>query len=140
MSHLQYFSYDGFGKFALENFGYNQAVRVGDRIELSGQGGWDPHSVPPKFPGDLESQIDQAFSNIDTALKDAGGKGISQVYRITSYHPKSCGDAMPTMKANLLKWFPDHKPIWTAVGVENLGLPEMLVEIEAIAHDSGTAK
>lgn len=38
MSDLQYFSYDGFGKFALENFGYNQAVRVGDRIELSGQG------------------------------------------------------------------------------------------------------
>jgi enamine deaminase RidA (YjgF/YER057c/UK114 family) len=96
--------------------------------------------VPPKFPGDLESQIDQAFSNIDTALKDAGGRGISQVYRITSYHPKSCGDAMPTMKANLLKWFPDHKPIWTAIGVENLGLPEMLVEIEAVAHDSETCK
>jgi enamine deaminase RidA (YjgF/YER057c/UK114 family) len=90
--------------------------------------------VPPKFHGDLESQIEQAFSNIDTALKDAGGKGISQVYRITSYHPKSCGDAMPMMKANLLKWFPDHKSMWTAIGAENLGLPEMLVEIEAVAH------
>lgn len=94
--------------------------------------------MPPDFPADLESQIGQAFANIDMALKDAGGKGISQVFRITSYHPKSCGDAMPTMKENLLKWFPDHKPIWTAVGVENLGLPEMLVEIEAIAYDPQT--
>lgn len=79
--------------------------------------------------------MDQAFRNIDLALKAAGGKGISQVYRITSYHPKACGNAMPTMKENLLRWFPDHKPIWTAVGVENLGLPEMMVEIEAVAYD-----
>lgn len=38
MSNLQYFDYDGFGKFARETFGYSQAVRVGDRIEISGQG------------------------------------------------------------------------------------------------------
>jgi hypothetical protein len=42
---------------------------------------------------------------------------------------------MPLMKENLLRWFPNHKSIWTVVGVENLGLPEMLVEIEAVAYD-----
>jgi enamine deaminase RidA (YjgF/YER057c/UK114 family) len=42
---------------------------------------------------------------------------------------------MSLMKQNLVRWFPDHKPIWTAVGVESLGLPEMMVEIEAIAYD-----
>lgn len=38
MSNLKYFDYDGYGKFARENYGYSQAVRVGDRIEISGQG------------------------------------------------------------------------------------------------------
>jgi hypothetical protein len=38
MSHLQYFSYPGFGEWAAENFHYNQAVRIGDLIKLSGQG------------------------------------------------------------------------------------------------------
>ncbi|KAH7121902.1 endoribonuclease L-PSP [Dactylonectria estremocensis] len=135
MSNLKYFSYDGFGKFALENYGYNQAVRVGDRIEISGQGGWDPDSAPAVLAGDLKAQIDQAFSNIDHAMKSAGGKGMSQVFRITSYHPNLSSEALGSVKENLEKWFPDHKPIWTAVGVEKLAFEEMLVEIEAVAYD-----
>lgn len=38
MSHLKYYSYDGVGKRNVEKYSYNQAVRVGDRIEISGQG------------------------------------------------------------------------------------------------------
>lgn len=38
MSHLKYYSYDGVGKRNKESFSYSQAVRVGDRIEISGQG------------------------------------------------------------------------------------------------------
>lgn len=38
MSHLKYYSYDGVGKKNVEKYSYNQAVRVGDRIEISGQG------------------------------------------------------------------------------------------------------
>lgn len=38
MSGLQYSVYPGFGEFARESLGYNQAVRVDNRIELSGQG------------------------------------------------------------------------------------------------------
>lgn len=38
MSSLQYSSYDGYGQYALKEFHYSQAVRVGDRIECSGQG------------------------------------------------------------------------------------------------------
>ncbi|KAK6071008.1 RutC family protein YjgH 1 [Seiridium cupressi] len=95
---------------------------------------------PPVFPGeDVTAQIDQAFSNIDHTLKTAGGKGMSQVFRITSYHPSSSPEvmleAMKSMKANLEKWFPHHRPIWTAVGVQRLAFKEMLVEIEAVAHD-----
>jgi hypothetical protein len=38
MSHLQYYAYEKFGKRQQENWGYSQAVRVGDRIEVAGQG------------------------------------------------------------------------------------------------------
>lgn len=38
MSTLQYYAYPGMGEYARENLGYNQVVRVGDRLEVSGQG------------------------------------------------------------------------------------------------------
>jgi hypothetical protein len=38
MSSLQYYVYPGVGKWLEENLGYSQAVRIGDRIEISGQG------------------------------------------------------------------------------------------------------
>ncbi|KAH7304183.1 putative L-PSP endoribonuclease family protein [Stachybotrys elegans] len=135
MSSLTYHNYPKFGDYALEHFAYNQAVRVGDRIELSGQGGWDPNSDPLELAEDLEGQIDQAFRNIDLALKVAGGKGLSQVYKIVSYHVHLGDDVMLFMKKNFIEWFPDHKPIWTAVGVERLALPQMKIEIEAVAYD-----
>jgi hypothetical protein len=38
MSSLQYFVYPGVGEWLSNNLGYSQAVRVADRIEISGQG------------------------------------------------------------------------------------------------------
>ena len=33
------------------------------------------------------------------------------------------------------KWMPDHKPIWTAIGVAKLAEEEMRIEIEVVAFD-----
>lgn len=38
MSDLQYYAYKGVGERNLEKHRYNQAVRIGDRIECAGQG------------------------------------------------------------------------------------------------------
>lgn len=38
MSHLQYFDYEGFGDRSKRDINYSQAVRIDNRIELSGQG------------------------------------------------------------------------------------------------------
>jgi hypothetical protein len=38
MADLQHYAYPGVGQLAVEKYGYQQAVRVGDRIECSGQG------------------------------------------------------------------------------------------------------
>jgi len=38
MSSLQYFDYEGFGERSKKDLNYSQAVRIDNRIEISGQG------------------------------------------------------------------------------------------------------
>lgn len=40
-------------------------------------GGWDPKTG--EINTEINAQIDQAFKNVDLNLRDAGGKGWSQV-------------------------------------------------------------
>lgn len=84
---------------------------------------------------DIKEEIDQAFRNVDLTLKHAGSKGISQAIQIKSYHTNLGDEVIGYMTENLKRWIPDHKPIWTAIGVTKLGLVGMRVEIEAVAHD-----
>ncbi|KAK1142372.1 hypothetical protein N8T08_007924 [Aspergillus melleus] len=133
MSHLQYYQYPGYGETSQKNLHYSQAVRVGDRIELSGQGGWDPETS--KISTDLDTQVNQAFANVDLALTQAGGKGWSQVFRVNSYHLPLNDEALNAMVRNFKKYMPGHQPLWTCVGVTRLGYDDMRVEIEVVAHD-----
>ncbi|KAJ4299579.1 hypothetical protein N0V90_004825 [Kalmusia sp. IMI 367209] len=133
MSHLQYYAYKGVGERNLEQYRYQQAVRVGDRIECSGQGGWDPQTG--EFNTEIKAQIEQAFANVDLCLRDAGGKGWEQVFRVNSYHVPLNNEALGAMVKGFEKWMPGHRPIWTCVGVQRLGEDDMRVEIEVVAHD-----
>ncbi|KAB2577088.1 putative l-psp endoribonuclease family protein [Lasiodiplodia theobromae] len=133
MSGLKYYTYEGWGKAAAESFYYSQAVRVGNRIECAGQGGWDPETKV--FYKEINAQIDQAFKNVDLNLRDAGGKGWSQVFRVNSYHVPLNNEALEAMVRNFKKWMPNHRPIWTCVGVTRLGEDDMRVEIEVVALD-----
>ncbi|KAJ5585921.1 L-PSP endoribonuclease family protein [Penicillium hetheringtonii] len=133
MSHLQYYNYEGVGQRNKERFRYSQAVRIGDRIECAGQGGWDPKTGV--FFKEINEQIDQAFANVDLNLKDAGGKGWEQVFRVNSYHVPINNEALDAMVRNFKRWMPNHQPIWTCVGVTRLGEDDMRVEIEVVAHD-----
>ena len=154
MSHLTYSVYEGEGEYLSNFLRYSQAVRVGDRIEISGQGkskhnkfrnasianqkpgGWTLKDGELSFPeSDLE-QIDQAFHNVEKALKASGGKGWEQVYRVNSYHTQITPEVGQRMSENYKKWMPNHKVIWTQLGVAQLGVPEMKVEIEVVAIDS----
>jgi enamine deaminase RidA (YjgF/YER057c/UK114 family) len=106
MSGLQYYAYKGYGEKSLDSLHYSQAVRVGNRIECAGQGGWDPETSA--IHKEINAQIDQAFANVDRNLRDAGGKGWSQVFRINSYHVPLNDEAMDAMIRNLRKWAPNH--------------------------------
>ncbi|EQB48734.1 endoribonuclease L-PSP [Colletotrichum gloeosporioides Cg-14] len=140
MSGLKYFSYNDYGKTLLEEMHYSQAVRVGDNIEISGQGGWDP--ATGKVHSELSEEIDQAFANVDLTLKDAGGKGWSQVFRIRLYALDEAWtpEGMGRMVENMKRWAPDHAPILTGVGVSKLGQPGMRIEVEVSAYDPKEAQ
>lgn len=96
-------------------------------------GGW--HPTTGKYESDVSAQIDQAFANVELTLKDAGGKGWSQVYRVNSYHVSLNNEAMGAMVRNFKTYMPNHNPLWTCIGVTRLGDEAMQVEIEVIAHD-----
>ncbi|KAJ6444911.1 histidinol-phosphatase [Purpureocillium lavendulum] len=134
MSHLRYYAYEGQGVEKRKNFCYSQAVRVGDRIEVAGQGGWDP--VTGVFEREINAQIDLAFANVERCVKDAGGKGWSQVFRVNSYHVPINDEALAAMVRNFRKYMPEHQPLWTCVGVTRLAEDDMRVEIEVVAHDA----
>ena len=50
MSHLQYFDYEGFGKRVRQDTHYSQAVRIGNRIEISGQGAHPSLTYSDMYP------------------------------------------------------------------------------------------
>ena len=58
MSTVEFFVTPGYGERKLEKFHYSQAVKVGNRVEISGQGGWNNDG---EFPDSVEKEIMQAL-------------------------------------------------------------------------------
>lgn len=131
MSHLQYTNYEGVGETNNKLYSYSQAVRVSETIKCSGQGGWDFRG--DLDAGDLKGQIDLAFKNVERNLQAAGAKGWENVYSVRSYHT-SLSASFDLMVEQFHKWMPGHQPTWTCIGVSELGIPGMIVEIEVEAH------
>ncbi|KAJ3464893.1 hypothetical protein MRS44_009679 [Fusarium solani] len=133
MSGLQYFNYEGVGVTNNKVYSYSQAVRVGNIIKCSGQGGWDAEgNIDDK---DVRAHIDLAFKNVEKNLKNAGARGWADVYYVKSYHT-SLSRNFDLMVEQFKKWMPDHQPTWTCVGVSELGIPGMIIEIEVEAYIS----
>lgn len=134
MAQVEFFVTPGLGEKFRESRHYSQAIRIGDRVEISGQGGWDEDL---NFPESLEDEIMRAFENVERTLGTAGASWRDVVH-VNSYHvatgPDSIGDAHnDVMIAQLRKWMPDRAPIWTETGVTALGAPKMRVEIRVTA-------
>lgn len=88
------------------------------------------------FPKDINEEIDQAFRNVDLAITTAGGKGWSQVIKITSYHIPLDETQMAAMVRNMKQWMPNNHPPWTCIETPRLGGgPDMRVEIQVTAWD-----
>lgn len=134
MSKPEFFATPGYGDTQLAEMHYSQAVRVGDRVETSGQGGWDDTW---NFPDSLEDEIVQAFENVERTLATAGATW-RDVIAVNSYHIPSSDESIGedhnrVMVEQFRERMGDRAPIWTETGVPALGAPKMRVEIRVTA-------
>lgn len=104
------------------------AVLVGGTCRLTGHTG---EAADGSFSADPETQIRQAFRNIQFTLLEAGA-GWADVVEINSYHVGLLQqvEAVLSVAAEFLD---DPYPAWTAVGVSELIFLEAIVEISCVA-------
>jgi enamine deaminase RidA (YjgF/YER057c/UK114 family) len=132
MNEPEFFATPGYGDTQLAGLHYNQAVRVGNRIETSGQGGWNDDFA---FPETLDDEIAQAFDNVARTLAQAGA-AWSDVISVESYHvldPAGFEAHNRVMVEQFRDRMGTRSPIWTELGVSALGHPAMRVEIRVTA-------
>ena len=112
---------------------YTDAVRVGDLLFVSGCVAVDATgSVVGE--GDVVAQARQVFTNIGLCLA-AVGAGFGDVAKVTTFLTNI--DDRARINAVREEFFGSARPASTLVEVSRLVLPELLIEVEAIARVPG---
>jgi reactive intermediate/imine deaminase len=112
-----------------EPFRLSQGFRVGDLLLISGQAAIDEHGGLVGV-GDFDAQAEQTFRNLRRVL-EAGGSGLDRVVKVTIFLTDMAN--FPKIVELRAKWFTSPYPADTIVEVTSLALPELEIEIEAIA-------
>ena len=107
---------------------FSQANRVGDTIWVSGQVGIDDKLSPASG---IAAQAQLAFEGLKRTLA-ASGASLDDVVELMTFHIDLRGEMEAFAKVKD-EYFPRDYPAWTAVGVTQLALPELRVEIRAVA-------
>ena len=112
-----------------EPFRLALGYRVGDMLYVSGQAAISPEGEIVGA-GDFDAQADQTFRNLERVLK-AGGSSLANVVKVTIFLTDMAN--FPKIVELRGKWFTPPYPADTIVEVTSLALPELMIEIEAIA-------
>jgi reactive intermediate/imine deaminase len=112
-----------------EPFRLSQGFRVGDLVIVSGQAAIDEHGQLVGV-GDFDAQAEQVFRNLQRVL-EAGGSSLDRIVKVTIFLT-DMGN-FPKIVELRGKWFTPPYPADTIVEVTSLALPELELEIEAIA-------
>jgi 2-iminobutanoate/2-iminopropanoate deaminase len=106
---------------------YCDAVRFGDLLFISGVAPTD--AAGRVVSDDVVAQARQVFVNMKRVL-DAVGAGFGDILKVTVY----LLDVNDRAKINPVRkeFFGDARPASTLVGVKELAIPGMKVEIEAV--------
>jgi Putative translation initiation inhibitor, yjgF family len=107
----------------------SQAIKANGLVFVSGQAaiGDDGNLVGI---GDFDKQADQAFRNLDRALK-AAGSGLDRVVKVTIYlTAMSNFEKLVELRR---KWWSQPYPADTLVEVSSLYSSDAMIEIDAIA-------
>jgi len=107
---------------------YTDAVRFGDLLFVSGVAPLDG-SGKLIGKGDVVAQTRQVFENLKKVL-DAAGAGFADVLKVTVF----LTDVRDRAKINPVRqqYFGDARPASTLIGVKELAIPDMKIEIEAV--------
>lgn len=106
---------------------FSQAVRVGDTVWVSGQVGMDEKGSVGEG---IDAQSRLAFRNLEHVLAEAGAS-MADVVELMTFHT-SMEDIRGFSKVKA-EFIPENYPVWTAVEVKGLVMPQLLVEIKAMA-------
>jgi enamine deaminase RidA (YjgF/YER057c/UK114 family) len=109
---------------------YAHAIRCGDTLYIAGQVAFDEKNQIVGV-GDARVQAEQVWRNIALAAEAAGGTA-ADVVKITVFL-KDIRDAPSEIAAREQHFETGRFPICTMVQVGNLGLPDLLMEIDAVA-------
>ncbi len=110
-------------------FRLSQGFRVGDLLLISGQAAIDENGDLVGV-GDFDAQAEQTFRNLARVL-EAGGSSLDRVVKVTIYLTDMAN--FPKIVELRGTWFTPPYPADTIVEVTSLALPELEIEIEAIA-------
>lgn len=106
---------------------YCDAVQWGDLLFISGMAPVDGQGKV--VSGDVVAQTRQVFENLKAAL-DVAGATFADVLKVTVY----LTDVNDRTRINPVRkeYFGDARPASTLIGVSQLAIPGMKVEIEAV--------
>lgn len=149
MSYLEYSNYKGFGEHMREVLWYSQAVCIGDRIEIAGQGTSSAFAQAV-----LPDESQAAGTQTPARFMPICQKNSSKRFPMSSWRSRTrearvgtrCTEFASTfltratrlaglLVQNLRRWMPNHQPVLACVGVKELVLNGMRIEIKAYAQD-----
>lgn len=107
-------------------------MRVGDLVYTSGQAAIDLQGNLVGV-GDFDAQAEQVFANLRAVL-EAADSGLEQIVKVTIFLTDMSN--FPKIVALRERYFSQPYPADTIVEVRSLALPELEIEIEAIAVTS----
>jgi enamine deaminase RidA (YjgF/YER057c/UK114 family) len=112
-------------------FGFAQALKVGESIYVSGQ---LSHDEEGNFihANDFDAQVKQTFANLDKVL-DHFRVTRNQIVQDTVF-VVNLREHNKAVAAAHLEYFREHRPTSTTVGAEALFFPGQLIEINVIIN------
>ncbi len=109
--------------------GYSHAVRAGNTLYISGQVAQDREgNVVGR--GDIAAQAAQVFANLKAVVEAAGGT-LQDIVKLTTYTTNLA--FRPAIAEARSKYWQSDWPASTFVVISSLAIPDLLVEVEAIA-------
>ena len=112
-----------------DQFLYSQAIRAGDLVFVSGQAALKPDGSITGLD-DFETQAEQVFANLRAVTQKAGGD-LKNIIKVSIFLTDMAN--FPKIVELRKKYFSPPYPADTTAEVKSLALPELMVEIEAVA-------